>query len=425
MQPTVINRLNLATYPHRLIVVWVLLFSQLAGCTLNHPPRNPLTPTQLEYLLSGRGAFDDVQLPEVPSHLDFLTLDPAMQRLVADTLAQGPKRPPASRIATLLLEKLSELGYFNNTYSAAETFSAKDTFSNKRGNCLSFTNLFIALSREAGLRVQFQLVDVPPSWQSESNYVLRNLHINAIVLGSARRSSNRGAFSVDFNHVQTDPEYAHRTIDDSEARSLFLSNIGVGHLLEDELEQGFVYLRESIKNAPENADHWINLAAFYATSQAHQEAIHAYHRALELKPRSRSALAGLGRVHARLGESRKAQQYQRLARRYRDRNPYFHYGRARALYGQGDHELALASINRAIKLKKNSGNFYLLLGQIQHQLAAEDAARLSFTRAAKIFARDKSKIADDMVPSRVVRTYRPSVGPDAEQSGVQVIKLNK
>ena len=46
------------------------------------------------------------------------------------------------------------------------TRTASETFRARRGNCLSFSNMFVAMARDVGLDVQFQEVEIPPDWTS-------------------------------------------------------------------------------------------------------------------------------------------------------------------------------------------------------------------------------------------------------------------
>lgn len=44
------------------------------------------------------------------------------------------------------------------------TSTAQEAFNNRRGNCLSFTNMFISMARDLGLKAKYQEVAIPPDW---------------------------------------------------------------------------------------------------------------------------------------------------------------------------------------------------------------------------------------------------------------------
>jgi transglutaminase-like putative cysteine protease len=64
------------------------------------------------------------------------------------------------------------LEYDKATRTAAETFRAR------RGNCLSFTFMFVLLARGVGLDARFQEVEIPPEWTFAKDTYILNRHIN-------------------------------------------------------------------------------------------------------------------------------------------------------------------------------------------------------------------------------------------------------
>ena len=89
---------------------------------------------------------------------DMLALDAPMQGFIADAVRD--ERSSSLRFRRLL-QALQVHGYLAAEYDAGSTLTAAETFRTRRGNCLSYTNMFVALARAAGLRASYQLVDVP------------------------------------------------------------------------------------------------------------------------------------------------------------------------------------------------------------------------------------------------------------------------
>lgn len=274
-------------------------------------------------------------------------------------------------------------GFFQASYLAEITRTAAETFEHKSGNCLSYTNLFIAMAREAGLDARYQVVRVPPSWDADSGYLIRYTHVNVLMKGFAFDSTYGKDFSVDFNDVLPDPEYPRKEISDAEATSLFYTNRSIGLLRAGQNRQSFAYLKKAIETAPENSDLWINLGAFYSKQRAYEQAVQAYEVALHLKPSSRGAISGLGRTHLTLGNTEKAAIYQEQVRRYRTRNPYYHFAVAQAEFEKSQYDKALDAINAAINLSFQVGRFHYLKGLTQLKLGENDEAEASFRRAER------------------------------------------
>jgi tetratricopeptide (TPR) repeat protein len=190
-------------------------------------------------------------------------------------------------------------------------------------------------------------------------------------------------FSVDFNDVLPDPDYPRHVISDEEATALYFANHSVSLLRNGDLRAAFANLKKSLELWPDNPDFWINLGAFYSKQQALGEALGAYQTALYHDPYNRGALSGLARTNQLLGNEAKAREYGELVRRYRERNPYYHYALAQAAFESADYDHALEYINAALGLKYRSGRFHFFKGLTEHKLGRADAAEASFQRAAR------------------------------------------
>jgi transglutaminase-like putative cysteine protease len=91
---------------------------------------------------------------------EVLAVSAEMQAFLNAHVARGVDRVARVRqlAGAIVDESRFGLKYDETTRTAAETFRTR------RGNCLSFSNMFVALARSVGLTVDFQEVDVPPDW---------------------------------------------------------------------------------------------------------------------------------------------------------------------------------------------------------------------------------------------------------------------
>ncbi len=348
----------------------------LAGCTA--APVDPELDTRQQDLISGELAFGEVVSGDELPDVDVLEISDEMREFVAAELGDGGIQSVRFR---RIFRGLTREGYFNSSYSADTTRTAADTFATKRGNCLSYTNMFVALSRLADLDARFQIVDVPATWDADADYLIRYTHINVIMKGFTFDTVYGEDFSVDFNDVLPDPDHPRREISDTVATSLYYANLSVDGLRAGEHRKSFVYLKKAIELDPDNQDLWINLGAFYAKQDLHEAALGAYQVALSYDGRSRGALSGLSRSYYLLGEHDKAAYYEEQVRRYRASNPYYHYAIAQAEFERERYEAALSAINEALELRYRSGRFHFLKGLTEHMLGDKAAAEQSFRRA--------------------------------------------
>ena len=301
-----------------------------------------------------------------------------MQDFIAEEV--GDIRIPTVKFRRMF-RGLTQEGYFTANYIADSTRTAAETFHHKTGNCLSYTSMFIALAREADLDARFQIVRVPPNWDADSGYLIRYTHVNLVLKGFAYDAANGQEFSVDFNDVLPDPDYPRHEISDAQATALYYANLSVANLRAGEMREAFAYLKKALDISPDNEDLWINLGAFYAKLDKHSESLAAYQIALELDPGSRGAISGLGRTHGLLGNVEEAAFYNDKVRRYRQRNPFYHFAIAQTEFDQARYEGALEAINKAIDLKYRNGRFHFLKGLAEYKLGDLEGAQISFRRA--------------------------------------------
>jgi tetratricopeptide (TPR) repeat protein len=360
-------------------VLGVMLQMLLLGaCTLQ-----PTSLQHLEYpdwLLTGERLFAEPidlerEVPDVPVSEP----DETMRGYVASSVKSGVSATARFR---QLIDALARDGYFNTAYSPYQTMTAAVAFGTRGGNCLSYTNMFIALAREAGLDAVYQVVDVPPSWDAEANFLIRYAHIN-VLIRNVHLDRQMSQTVVDFNDVRPAADYPRQEVSDAYAKALYFANHSVALIKAGETRAGFAHLLRAIDTDPSNVDLWVNLGAFYAVEGEFAAAAEAYQTALRINGRNKAALSGLARSYTNLGDEQRAAQYRERVRNYRETNPFYHYALAKAAFDDADFENSLDYINAAIGLSRRTGRFHLLKGLVEQQLGDHEAAELSFRRARR------------------------------------------
>jgi hypothetical protein len=155
--------------------------------------------------------------------------DPGMFELDEDMRAFVAEHVDGSRAGRermrRLLSAMIESGLMSLDYDDAKTKTARQTFHDRVGNCMSFTALFVALAREADLDVTFQTVEVPPIWYADSDLVILNSHVNALI------KQNFGSrVVVDFNVTELKGDYETREVSDEYALALYYNNVAMDAL---------------------------------------------------------------------------------------------------------------------------------------------------------------------------------------------------
>jgi Flp pilus assembly protein TadD len=272
------------------------------------------------------------------------------------------------------------LQYDETTRTAAGTFAAR------RGNCLSFSSLFVALARVAGLDARFQEVDIPPDWSLKEDAFVLNRHVNVLVdLGRA------GEHVVDFDMDDFRTAYDRRVIGDARALAHFYNNVAVARMLAGDHAAALAGFREATARDPRFSPAWTNLGILYlrAGESAYAEA--AFQQALKVDATDLVAMSNLARLYEAQGDPQRAGRYRDRVRAHHERNPYYRFQQARAAFDAGDYDAAIGHLNAAILVKKNEDRFYHLLGVSYSKKGDERAARRFLARAREVAATDAQK----------------------------------
>jgi len=330
-------------------------------------------------LLSGAALLGEELRPGELPRSDVLALDAEMRAFVAAKIGNAAHAESRMR---RLLRGMADEGLLAMDYDLALTRSARQTFRTRSGNCLSFTILFVALAREAGLDAGFQLLDIPPVWTGGTGTVWRSNHITAVVRNVRKSANRRRSYTVDFNNTQFGGNHTARQVSDGYAIALYHSSLAAEALAQRKRRSVLADLRQAIRSHPSVPGAWSNLGVLYARSGALRMAEACYLRALESAPKERSAMLNLASLYERQGRGELAEYYQRRVRFHQRRNPYYHYWLAERALGEARVEDSLRAIRRAIRLQEDEHLFHSLAGVIHQRAGDSEAAQASFQKAA-------------------------------------------
>lgn len=305
--------------------------------------------------------------------VDILAINPEIERYLEERVRLSA--PPLDRLNQLMDVVFSDDG-LALAYESHKTRTAIETFNDRRGDCLSFTNLFVAMARHLGLRVFFQEVSVPATWDKRGGLMVLNRHVNAAVLIGAR------AYIVDFN-PDLDRSIPVRLLSDATARAQYYSNKGVEALSAKDLPKSLALLRKAVSIDPDIAYAWSNLGVAYSRLERYEEAESAYKNALRIEDDSLTAMVNLASLYHRTQRPKKAQKFLKKVQRYREKNPFYHYSLGESAYDAGRFEEAIKHFRDAIKRKSKQHEFYFALAKAYTRLGRYDRAEKNLKKARK------------------------------------------
>lgn len=327
-------------------------------------------------LLSGSAIFGEPVASAERPDIDILATDEAMRAFAAPAL-DAPNDYARMRE---LLRALRRGGYVLSGYAPYLNLTARETFAAKRGNCLSYSSLLVALARAVGLDAGFQKVDVPPDYDSVDDMVVLNKHVNVRLEGIP----GRDAVTVEFNEAYTSGIYDRHPVDDRHALALHYNNVAFSVGLAGDRRGAVVYLRKAIEMVPDNPDFWANLAALYARAGRLLHAVSAHRRALDFDATHGAAVRGLANAYGALGRSDAARYFERRVAHSRVRDAYTYFTLALRAYEAEQPAESLELVSRAITLFGKDDRFFRLRGRIHDRLGDSLAAAESFERARAI-----------------------------------------
>ncbi|HBO12560.1 MAG TPA: hypothetical protein DD491_07230 [Halieaceae bacterium] len=362
--------------PRYRLLALLLLF--LAGCTSQPPAQFAAeAPPGPNALLDGR--LFGVGPADAPADPGLLTVNDDMRAFLAERV---PERASDSRKVELILEGILA-GGLELEYDNLLTLPASEAFYRRAGNCMSFTNLFLALAREVGLRASYQEVMVPPTWTEGDNAWFYNLHVNVLVdLPGAEQV-------VDFNIGDYLRAYPRRLISDEAGESRYHNNLGVHYMTHDDPTRAFLHFREALVLQPGAGHVWTNLGTLYRRQGNLAEAEAAFRHAIDLD-REPVAMSNLARLYREQGMPTLAADYARQVERVRSKNPYYQYYRAKQSYDAGAYAAAQRYLERALRTQAKDHRFHHLMAMILTQRHQPELAR-KFLRQAEALAGDSDK----------------------------------
>jgi Flp pilus assembly protein TadD len=265
---------------------------------------------------------------------------------------------------------LFDASRFTFDYDAHLTETASEALRSKRGNCVAFTNLFIAMGRARGIALKAGVIAPRVNGVKRGDLVYVTNHVVAVY-------AQAGRYVVfDFSRSREDSALHVRLLDDLELAALYLNNRAVDALGEGDFALAEARLNQVLKLAPEFAAAHGNLGVLRRRRGDTPGALDAYRQALALDPKDPSILGNLAALYGSLGMDREARAALDLADLSRA-TPY-------TVLARGDLEAADGRIDEALRLYRKAARLDPKMAEPQVSIArlARSAGRIDEARRA-------------------------------------------
>lgn len=353
-----------------------------AGCATAPHPRIPP-----ERLLDGAAVFGTGAAPADLPDADILRVTQEMRDYLRAFAGDEARQALA---VDHIVRALFDPAGLHMEYDPNKTLTAAETFAQRRGNCLAYSNLLVALAREMGLHAEFREVEIPPSWDEATNdlYVY-DQHVNVGI----SRGSIRLVFDVNAPGGMAEMlKLPAQVVTDERAFAQYYSNVGVSHLIAGNLVEAFRYFRKALVTDPEFHPVWVNLGILFRRAGKPDFAEAAYQQVLQAAPHDYLALSNLAHLYESTGATERAAEVAKQVEQERLRNPYYRYHLALAAFEERDYEGARKQLLAALRELRDEPRLHLFLGAVNLQLEHPDRAAANFRDAEKLAESEDERV---------------------------------
>lgn len=309
----------------------------------------------------------------VAPDVDVLALPRGARQLLDKTLeGKHTKRAQLEAIGALFVPG----GGLDMQYDSMATGTAAETFATRRGNCLSYTDLFIAMARSRGLDARYREVLIVPRWEVAGDYVMLNRHIAAY--GEFGRG---GSYIADFGFLRESEKSFGRIVSDDRARAQYFNNLGARELINGNVHNAIRLFARGITIDPDLSYLWSNLGTAYLRDGDPARAEAALRQSVADTPWDAAALNQLMRLYQQVGRQDLAEVYRRRSEAAFRQNPYMQFEWAIQARQAGNLKKAEDYLRHAIRSVPGEMYFWLELAKVEVQRRDGRAAKSDLLKA--------------------------------------------
>lgn len=288
------------------------------------------------------------------------------------------KVPGFRRVANYLAILIEDFEY------STSTFSAEQTLSSKRGNCLSLAMMTTALAQLANVEVGYQLMNSDPVFNFQGTIVAKGVHVRTLLLNLNRLPEHGTTeivpgIAIDF--FPTQRERFIRNMTRGEYEAMYYRNIANEALSESDLNTAYWYARESLQYDPQSSEALYTLAIVNRRAGHTGEAESIYLYALEHSQEKLTLLKNYRVLLLNTGRLKEAQRIEAQIQRMDDPSPFHWFQLATSTFSDGDYRSAVNYYKRALELAPylheahlGLAKSYFELGYTKHSLESMVAA---------------------------------------------------
>jgi tetratricopeptide (TPR) repeat protein len=344
------------------------LAAALAGCVSTEGrPGFAVSPESWSAGVARRG----VEPAEAPNPM---AATPALEAAARGIAGAGHDEDRLEHLRSALMDG----GAWTFEYDRNSTFSAADAFEKRHGNCVSFTNLFIAMGRSLGIRLHAALVSTRGTSERQGDLIVTYNHMVAVYM----EVNGRSAKVYDFYRMADQLTGRVTLLDDYMVAAVRASNDGIAHLGKGETKEAEHDLEIAVKLAPRLASLYANLGLAKWRNGDVPGAFAAIRNGLEIEPDSPPLLQNLAALYVEEGKPAEARAALG-ALDMRRASPYALIVRGDLELRAGSPESAIRNYREAASLDPKLADPWLAIARAELARGRRDAAHKAALKALK------------------------------------------
>jgi len=308
---------------------------------------------------------------------------PEMEAWVAQVLKRS------SHVSEVDKLDMIQMAMFDNDFAFAyedgTTLTASEAFEQRRGNCMSFTALFVTLARSAGMDAFLLAARRAPAIDKEGDLVVLNHHVVAGFPGPNKVTI------YDFN-ITSETSLQRFIIDDVMATAMYHNNLAGDAIRDGNFDDAVWHLEITTSLVPEWAPGWVNFGVARYRNGDTDGALECYRKALEVDANNPSALTNMAFVYRELGRRQEAETALRAAA-HTSTNPFTLIAIADAEMIQGNYGDASSYLRRARRGYRSEPEVWDAMSRLARLRGDIDKAQRYAARAGKL--RREAALEDD------------------------------
>ncbi len=302
-------------------------------------------------------------------------LSPEIEKVLTEKYKPGPSElRRVEQVLDFIFQRV------DLTYSLTPTRNAVGTYRNRKGNCLSFVNLFVGVARHNRLSPFYVEVTDYQRWNFKDGLVVSRGHIVAgmYVSGELR--------TYDFLPYRAKAYKQFKPIDDLTAAAHYYNNLGAEALMDGDVAGALDHLLIAREIAPEFVKGLNNLGVVYARTGKVEEAVAIYQHGLAVEPEDAALLTNLARAYQQLGRLDNAQATLAKVEGINSTNPFFFVYQSEVALARNDTKAALDYLAQALRQDSELPEVHVALAKTYLATGDMGRARHHLERALRLDA---------------------------------------